>query len=628
MSWQLGAFSVIALALAAGFAWYERVRPDARIVALVGTLAAFAALGRIAFAALPNVKPTTDIVLISGYALGGGPGFAVGAIAGLTSNFFFGQGPWTPWQMAAWGATGVFGAGLARIVTISGRLRRPWRGPRSRGPEQPPRIGRWPLALVCCAVGFAFTVVQDVGDWVTFSDHSWAQLAAYVGQGLGFDAIHAAGCLLFALAFGPALIRSVQRFATRLQVVWIPPGGAVAPLIAVGLVLAVTLGPRAPAARALAASPTVAIDSSATAAASYLLRAENSDGGFGAAPGQPSAQLYAGWAALGLASAGYDLDRVAHGGAGLIAYVRAGVGTLSDVGSLERTILVVGAAGLPARSFAGHDLVAELERKIRRDGSVADQVNLTSFAILALRSAGVRPGSRTRSWLLSQQDRDGGYGYAGAGGSSDVDDTGAVLEALEGSGGAAERARDRAIAFLRRQQNRDGGFPSQPGGESNAQSTAWALQGLDATGVDPATVHRGGSVSPLAYLQSLVRPGGQVSYALGVDQTPVWVTGEALMAIEGKPLPIAPPPAPAPISAPAPVATRARSRRTRPAAAASGRAEHHRAVVHLDRAAAPASDRSRRRPGLAAAVSVTPISRLASTAGMLTALLLAPVGVG
>src|SRR5437764_777865 len=70
MSWQLGAFAILGIALLGGFAWYERARPDARIVALVATLAAFAALGRIAFAALPNVKPTTDIVLVSGYALG------------------------------------------------------------------------------------------------------------------------------------------------------------------------------------------------------------------------------------------------------------------------------------------------------------------------------------------------------------------------------------------------------------------------------------------------------------------------------------------------------------------------------------------------------------------------------
>src|ERR1700755_3233407 len=123
MSWQLAAFAILALALAGGFAWYERARPDARVVALVGTLAAFAALGRIAFAAVPNVKPTSDIVLISGYALGGGPGFAIGAIGGLASNFFFGQGPWTPWQMAAWGVTGMGGAGLA-LLGGRGAIRR------------------------------------------------------------------------------------------------------------------------------------------------------------------------------------------------------------------------------------------------------------------------------------------------------------------------------------------------------------------------------------------------------------------------------------------------------------------------------------------------------------------------
>ena len=161
MTWQVGSFAILALALAAGFAWYERSRPDARIVALVGTLAAFAALGRIAFAALPNVKPTTDIVLISGYALGGAPGFVVGALAGLTSNFFFGQGPWTPWQMAAWGMTGAFGAGLALLTAR--------------------RIGRWPLAIVCAIVGFAFAAFQDVGDWVTYSDtapRSWGSMWA------------------------------------------------------------------------------------------------------------------------------------------------------------------------------------------------------------------------------------------------------------------------------------------------------------------------------------------------------------------------------------------------------------------------------------------------------------------
>jgi hypothetical protein len=529
VSWQVAAFAILALALTGGFWWYERTRPDARIVALVGTLAAFAALGRIAFAAVPNVKPTSDIVLISGYALGGGPGFAVGAIAGLASNFFFGQGPWTPWQMAAWGVTGIVGAGLAL------GFRRP--------------IGRWPLAIACCACGFAFTAVQDVGDWITYSDHSVAQLGVYVGQGLGFDAIYAGSCLVFALAFGPALLRSIRRFTKRLEISWLAPGSSVVPVLAVAVALvgaaAGAGGIRTPAARGATDAVQGPVD--------YLLHTQNSDGGLGAQAGQPSSSLFSGWAALGLESAGVRLQGVDRG-PGLIAYIERTAGA-ADAGSIERNILVARAAGLSANDFGGHDLVARLRAKVDGDGSVGRVVNLTAFGILALRAAGVPVPGRSYAWLQSQQDRDGGFGFARRGGASDVDDTGAVLEAL-GSlrGSRAARVRARAIAYVRRQQDRDGGFPSQPEEGSNAQSTAWAVQGLDAAGVNPAGVHRAGR-SPLAYLQSLIGRDGAVAYAHGEDQTPVWVTGEVLMALAGKPLPLAPLPAPARPPAPTPART-------------------------------------------------------------------------
>ncbi len=114
MSWQLASFVILGAVLLGGFAWYERSRPPSQVVALVAALAALAIAGRIAFAAFPNVKPTTDIVVFAGYALGPAPGFAVGALAGLVSNFWFGQGPWTPWQMVGWGMCGVLGAALAR----------------------------------------------------------------------------------------------------------------------------------------------------------------------------------------------------------------------------------------------------------------------------------------------------------------------------------------------------------------------------------------------------------------------------------------------------------------------------------------------------------------------------------
>jgi energy-coupling factor transport system substrate-specific component len=582
MSWQLAAFTILALSLAAGFAWYERTQPDARIIALVGTLAAFAALGRIAFAALPNVKPTTDIVLISGYALGGAPGFVVGALTGLVSNFFFGQGPWTPWQMAAWAATGMLGAGLAVIT------RR--------------HIARVPLAVVCAVVGYAFAAIQDVGDWVTYSDHSAAQLGVYVARGTGFDFVHAGGCLVFALAFGPALIRSVQRFARRLQVHW-HPAGEIAAMALVAVAVAAPVSVSAVPARA------------ASTPAGYLLAAQNSDGGFGEAPHSSSSELFSGWAALGLAAAGHNPLQVSHGGATLLDYVRGGVGSLPDVGALERTILVARAAGQSVQSFGGRDLIAELERHIRGDGSVQDQVNLTAFAVLALRAARVPPSGRTISWLARQQDSDGGFSFATAGGGSDVDDTGAALEALNGGHAAA-----RAVAFLRHQQARDGGFPSQPGGDPNAQSTAWAVQGLLAAGVDPGSLHRGGAPSPLQFLAALTAADGHIRYAHDTDQTPVWVTAQALMALDGKPLPLAP------VALKSSAAVQPAGHRGTAGGAARPRSAQ--AAKQPHRAPARARQRRTRRGAGEAAAGSPTVNVYAAGAGLLTALALAPVGIG
>ena len=610
MTWQLAAFGILALALAAGFGWYERTKPDARIVALVATLAAFAALGRIAFAALPNVKPTTDIVLVSGYALGGGPGFAVGALGGLASNFFFGQGPWTPWQMAGWGMVGLIGACLAAAT------RR--------------QVGRWPLALLCTVVGFAFTALQDVGDWVTYSDHSPAALGVYVGKGIGFDAVHAAGCLIFALALGPALVRSLRRFTARLQVTWQPAPPRAAPwppaaqrppaaplLLLAGLVLSGWLASQPASMMGGLLDDPVASAQAAGTPAGYLRSAQNSDGGFGPAAGASSAQLYSGWAALGLAAAGQNPQDVVRGGRSLLGYIQAGVPSMSDSGSIERTILVARAAGVSPRAFGGRDLVAALERDIRPGGSVAAQVNLTAFAVLALRAAGVAPPSDMLRWLERQQDADGGFNFASRGGMSDPDDTGAALEALAGAGGNAARASARAVGYLRRQQDDDGGFAGLPGAGSNAQSTAFAVQGLIAAGVDPGSLRRRG-VSPLDYLSGLIAADGHVRYARDADQTPTWVTGEALMALDGKALPLT-------AVARAPVTPAA------PAHHASAPAGRHIAPSAPRRPAAPArrAVAARRRPlPPPAASGATNLDRLAEAAGILTALTLALVGQG
>jgi energy-coupling factor transport system substrate-specific component len=203
MSWAGASFALLLAALAAGYAWYEYARPTARLAAMVATMAGLAALGRIAFAPLPDVKPTTDIIVLTGFVLGGAPGFAVGATGALASNVVFGQGPWTPWQMAAWGLTGLAGAALG---AATGR-----------------RVSRVPLALFCGAMGLLFGAIMDFSTLVTFSgEHTLDQYLAISGTALPFNVAHAVGNVAFCLAFGPALVRGLERFRARLHITWIP----------------------------------------------------------------------------------------------------------------------------------------------------------------------------------------------------------------------------------------------------------------------------------------------------------------------------------------------------------------------------------------------------------------------
>ena len=97
---------VVAASIALMLLGYERSRPGLRQLMPTATLAGVAAAGRVLFAPLPYVKPVSAIAILAGAVLGRRSGFVVGALAALVSNFFFGQGPWTPWQMYSWGLVG------------------------------------------------------------------------------------------------------------------------------------------------------------------------------------------------------------------------------------------------------------------------------------------------------------------------------------------------------------------------------------------------------------------------------------------------------------------------------------------------------------------------------------------
>lgn len=185
----------LTLAMAPLFVRFERRRLQPREIALLAVLAAVAALGRIAFAPLPSFKPTSFVVIVAGVVFGGEAGFIVGAVAALASNLFLGQGPWTPWQMFAWGMVGA-SAGWLRYTRFM----------RSR-------LGLCTFGLVW---GFLFGWIMNVWSLLSLPDaFGWKLVAITYAQSFYFDLTHAAANVLFLGFFGLSWIRLLERIRKK-----------------------------------------------------------------------------------------------------------------------------------------------------------------------------------------------------------------------------------------------------------------------------------------------------------------------------------------------------------------------------------------------------------------------------
>jgi hypothetical protein len=278
------------------------------------------------------------------------------------------------------------------------------------------------------------------------------------------------------------------------------------------------------------------------AAAAWLVSVQNEDGGYGESKGAKSSQEMTGWTMLGLEAAGVNPQDVTSAkGKNPAEYLQGVLSTVQSPGDLARTILALEGAGIEPREFGGRNLVAALLAKRRKDGSYEDWPNSTAYAVLALRSAGIANVADSLEWLREVQNEDGGWGDD-PGTPSNADGTGAVLQALSSSSKAAQRG----VGYLRQVQQKGGGFRLGGNGALNTQSTAWAVEGLLAAGADPAQFKRGGK-SAYDYLEDNQAGDGHYRYSAQSDQTPIWVTGEVLVAASKKHLPLeAPPRAPRP----------------------------------------------------------------------------------
>jgi hypothetical protein len=401
------------------------------------------------------------------------------------------------------------------------------------------RAGRIELTLACGFAGIAYGALLNFSLMASYGgEFSLDRFAALEARAVPFDLAHAIGNVTLALVAGPAMVRMLMRFRERFEFRW-PKSevrnqkseAALRAAGVAGLVWAIAM------VGASGLQPRLAAAAPGGSSVSWLQRAENPDGGFPVAPGEDSSTEMTGWAILGLESAGVSPLDLGRGDRSPVDYLRRNIGEIRTAGDLARTILALRGAGVDPRHFARRDLTARLAGRRRRDGSYQGWPNSTAFAVMALRASDVRAGtSRSLSWLRRVQNADGGWGAIPAA-PSDPDSTGAVLQAL----GGGSRAARRGVRYLRRSQHAAGGWALGESGPVNSQSTAWAIQGLLATGVDPSSVRSHGR-NGLHYLAARRARDGHYRYSSSSDQTPVWVTSQALVAAQLKPFPLAPVP--------------------------------------------------------------------------------------
>ncbi len=181
---------VAVLSILLFIAGFEKKEIGTRRMVLVAVMIALSVVGRF----IPLFKPITAITIISAIYLGGEAGFAVGAFSALLSNFYFGQGPWTPFQMLAWGLIGLAAGTLA----------------------VPLKKSKIFLLIFGVVSGLAFSLVMDVWTvlWYSNGFDGELYLSAVLGA-LGHTALYAISNFLFLLLLAKPIGQKLERIKLK-----------------------------------------------------------------------------------------------------------------------------------------------------------------------------------------------------------------------------------------------------------------------------------------------------------------------------------------------------------------------------------------------------------------------------
>lgn len=176
---------------------FERSKTSTREIVLIAVMVALAVVSRLVFAPIPSFKPITAVIIITGVAYGAKAGYITGVMSALISDIFFGQGPWTPFQMLVWGVIGFF----AGVLFCERKMR------------------LWLIALYSIISGVAFSLIMDI--WSVFAMDNGFTFLRYgevILTSLPFMVIYAVSNMVFILILTKPFLKKMLRIKQKFGV--------------------------------------------------------------------------------------------------------------------------------------------------------------------------------------------------------------------------------------------------------------------------------------------------------------------------------------------------------------------------------------------------------------------------
>ncbi|MDD5796537.1 MAG: ECF transporter S component [Oscillospiraceae bacterium] len=176
------------------FISFEYKKSSSRTLVIIAVMTALSVAGRFVFSPIPFFKPVTTIVIITALYMGEEAGFLTGALSAVISNFYFGQGPWTPFQMFAWGIVG-FTAGILRKRILQSKII---------------------MTIYALLSGILYSFIMDI--WTTLWADGYFNISRFfasIATAAPVTAIYAVSNVIFLLLLAKPIGKKLDRIKTK-----------------------------------------------------------------------------------------------------------------------------------------------------------------------------------------------------------------------------------------------------------------------------------------------------------------------------------------------------------------------------------------------------------------------------